>query len=103
MFPLTIVGSSISNLLNLFDGYGNSIEDYPFYKYKSKKSCKSLPFLSLFDLFIGILILLPKLIVNTQLIKANLKDQSMFHSNLGKRFPSLNRTQKKIVQGEEKI
>jgi hypothetical protein len=77
IISFTIIGSSISNLLNLFNGFGNSIEDYPIYKYKTKKS---FPLLTLFDIFNGILILLPKLIINTLLIKLNLKDQSRFDS-----------------------
>jgi len=74
----TIVASSISTLLNLLNGFGNSIEDYPFYLHKYKKRLTSLPYLSLFDIHIAILILLPKLIINTQLIKAKIKDESMY-------------------------
>ena len=73
----TIVGSTISMILNLFNDFGNSIEDYPFYYYyKYKTRLKSLSWLSLFDIHIAILIFLPKLIINIQLIKAKIKDQS---------------------------
>jgi hypothetical protein len=72
----TIVASSISTVLNFVNGFGNSIEDYPFYLYKYKRRFASLPWLSLFDVHIAILILLPKLIINTQLIRAKLKDES---------------------------
>jgi hypothetical protein len=72
----TIVASSISTVLNFGNGFGNSIEDYPFYLYKYKRRFASLPCLSLFDIHIAILILLPKLIINTQLIRAKLKDES---------------------------
>jgi len=75
----TIVASAISTVFNLFNGFGNSIEDYPFYLYKYKKRFKSLPYLSLIDIHIAILILLPKIILNTQLIKDNIIDQSMFY------------------------
>jgi hypothetical protein len=73
----TIVASTISTIFNFLNGFGNSIEDYPFYLYKYKKRFTSLPLLTLFDIHIAILILLPKLIINTQLIKAKIKDQSM--------------------------
>jgi len=72
----TIVASTILTVLNFLNGFGNSIEDYPFYLYKYKKRITSLPCLSLIDIYIAILILLPKLIINTQLIKAKLKDES---------------------------
>lgn len=75
----TIVASSISTVLNFVNGFGNSIEDFPFYLYKYKKRLSSLPWLSLFDIHIAILILLPKLLINTQLIKAKLKDESKIY------------------------
>jgi hypothetical protein len=73
---LTIVSSSISTICNFLNGFGNSIEDYPFYIYKYKKRITSLPWLSILDIHIAILILLPKLIINTQLMKARIQDQS---------------------------
>ncbi|CAF1516112.1 unnamed protein product, partial [Rotaria sordida] len=69
LIAFTIVSSSISTIFNLFNGFGNSIEDYPFYLYKyNKNPLKSLPLLSLFDINISILILLPNIIIISQLI-----------------------------------
>ena len=72
---LTLIFSTISNLLNLFI---YSIEDYSIDHYQTNHSIQIFPFLTFCDLFISILILLPKLIINTQFIQFNLKDQSLF-------------------------
>lgn len=70
---LTLIFSTISNLLNLFI---YSIEDYSIDHYQIKNPIKIFPFLTFIDLFISILILLPKLIIDTQFIQFNIKDQS---------------------------
>lgn len=70
---LTLIFSTISNLLNLFI---YSIEDYSIDHYQIKNHIKIFPFLTFIDLFISILILLPKLIIDTQFIQFNIKDQS---------------------------
>ncbi|CAF1124575.1 unnamed protein product [Rotaria sp. Silwood1] len=84
LIAFTIVSSSISTIFNFFNGFGNSIEDYPFYLYKyDYNTIKSLPLLSLFDIHISILILLPKILLNSQLIYANIKDQNfLFESSI---------------------
>ncbi|CAF0845328.1 unnamed protein product [Adineta steineri] len=80
----TIVSSSISTVCNFLNGFSNSIEDYSFDFSKYKKSAIFyLPYLSICDIYIAILILLPKLIIHTQLIKAKIKDQSfIFESSI---------------------
>lgn len=79
LIAFTIISSSISTVFNFLNGFGNSIEDKPFYLNNSiKKINKYLSLLSLFDIHISIFILLPKLIVNSQLINAKIKDQSKF-------------------------
>ncbi|CAF3431743.1 unnamed protein product, partial [Rotaria sp. Silwood2] len=82
LIAFTIVSSSISTIFNFFNGFGNSMEDYPFYLYKCQLNrIKSLPLLSLFDIHISILILLPKILLYSQLIYANVKDQSKLNKN----------------------
>lgn len=79
LITFTIICSSISIVCNFLNGFGNSIEDYPFNLYKNKRKFGCLPLLCLFDIIIGIIILLPKLILNSQLIKLKVKDESMFY------------------------
>ncbi|CAF3428469.1 unnamed protein product [Rotaria socialis] len=84
LIAFTIVSSSISTVFSFLNGFGNSIEDYPFYSKKyNKKIIQSLPLLSLFDIHISILILLPKILINSQLINAKIKDQNLlFESSI---------------------
>ena len=84
LVAFTIVASSISTVLNCLHGFGNSLEDFPLDSSppleqqgrRRRHRRVSLPWLTLLDIHIALLILLPKLFLDTQLIQGKVKDQS---------------------------
>ncbi|UJR29542.1 hypothetical protein I4U23_010759, partial [Adineta vaga] len=93
---LTIVLTSILTILHLLNGFGNCLEDFPLNLSKYQRFYQSFPFLSLIDIFIGILILLPKILIDIQLIKHQFKDQSsIFESSIDFLFLNLMKRIKK--------
>lgn len=80
LVAFTIVASSISTVLNCLHGFGNSLEDFPLDSSSSTEGRGhrrvSLPWLTLLDIHIALLILLPKLVLDSQLIQGKVKDQS---------------------------
>jgi len=77
---LTICLSIVCFLLNLIDLSANQIENDSISLEIYTKRSKSVPILLLFDIFNSLLIFIIKLILNSQLIKSHVKDQSILFS-----------------------
>lgn len=72
---LTLIFSTISNLLNILM---KSIEDCSIDNCERINLYEMFPYSTFVDLFVSLLILLPKLLIDTQLIVFNLREQSLF-------------------------
>lgn len=73
---ITIIGTSISIYLNILNRFTNNITNNPFYLNKTNQIFKSYPYLSLFNIYISILIFLLNLFIQIEIIQLKLKDQS---------------------------
>lgn len=79
LFSLTMISSSISNLCHFISNCGNRIEEEENREnvsFDEIRSRYSLPLLTLFDLFIALIIFFPRLIIDVQWIRSDWKDSS---------------------------
>ena len=77
LVALTIVGSSLSTVSHFLRHLGNSIEDEHWtIQQIIERRRRTLPYLTFFDIHLGLIILLPSILLETQFIRAQIKDQS---------------------------
>ena len=77
LVALTIVGSSLASVSHFLRHFGNSLEDEHWtINQINQRRRFTLPYLTFFDIHLALLILLPSIILETQFIRGEVKDQS---------------------------